>query len=160
MTRKMFAVIGVATVAVLLIIATSRVLAEETGRCYVTVTTPHTGDRAGVDVLVTGKAVVAPGNSLWAFARRRGLLSAWPQAGGAIVPDLAGNYSVLVVLGTPNETGDFEVFIQVVDAVQNAKLETWFRQAELTGRYPGMPVPPFVAGCGVPTTLTLTKTSN
>jgi hypothetical protein len=157
MTRKAFAVFVSVVVGSLLVSSSAR--AADSDTCHVSITSPAPGARAGADVLITGKAAIAPGTSLWAFARRKGLGSVWPQAGGSILPDAQGEFSVLVILGTPGETGDFEVFLEVVDSTQNAKLETWFRQAEQTGRYPGMPVPPFVAGCGAPVKITVTKTA-
>ncbi len=125
--------------------------------CDVTVTTPNTGDRAGADVLVSGKATVPAGNALWAFAHRKGLAVWWPQGGGAVLK--SGEYSVLVTLGVPQDVGaEFEIVVQVVDSAESARLDAWFKRADATGAYPGIMLPAFVTGCGAPPRITVVKT--
>lgn len=126
--------------------------------CDVTVTAPSTGAKAGSDVLVSGRATVPPGSALWAFAHRKGLAIWWPQGGGPAEVD-RGEYSVLVTLGGPQDVGaEFEILVEVVDGAESAKLDAWFKRADATGNYPGMGLPTFVAGCGVPPRITVVKT--
>jgi hypothetical protein len=127
--------------------------------CEVTVTSPKTGAKAGPDVLASGRASVPSGHALWAFAHRKGLAIWWPQGGGAAAIDRSGEYAVLVSLGGPQDVGaDFEILLQVVDRADSAKLDAWFKRATETGNYPGMTLPPFVSGCGVPPRVTVVKT--
>jgi hypothetical protein len=101
---------------------------------------------------------VPAGNALWAFAHRKGLAIWWPQGGGAAAIDQRGEYDVLVSLGGPQDVGaEFDIILQVVDGAESAKLDAWFKRSAETGNYPGMTLPAFVSGCGVPPKVTVIK---
>jgi len=127
--------------------------------CSVTIASPKNAERHGADVLVSGKATLPAGGSLWVFAHRKGVALWWPQGGGAASVKPGGDYSVLATLGGPQDLGaDFEIRAQMVDRADNAKLEAWFKNAEEKGSYPGMRLPAALDGCGIPPEVTVTKT--
>jgi hypothetical protein len=126
--------------------------------CRVAISAPQFDDKEGADVLVSGPATVPPDGFLWVFARRQGLELVWPQGGNHARID-RGEYRVLATLGEPRDKGKrFDLIVQIVDSVENAKLEAWFKTADETGRYPGIRLPPFLSGCGAPATVTVVKT--
>ncbi len=150
-----YLLVGVMAVA----LAVPVVLAATTSepQCVVTITSPKDGDQEGTDVLVSGVAMVPPAGYLHIFARRRGLQIWWPQSGAAAEIQHS-EYHVLALLGEPRDRGrEFELVAEVVDANENAKLETWYRRAEETKSYPGIQLPPFLAGCGTPVKVVVTK---
>ena len=58
---------------------------------------------------------------------------------------------VLATLGEDRDKGQrFDIFVQVVDADENAKIQKWYKRSAETNQYPGMTLPPFLAGCGAP----------
>src|SRR5262249_3788687 len=96
---------------------------------------------------------------LHVFSRRKGLRVVWPQGGGHAVVDRRGEFSVLTTLGEPRDKGqEFEIVAAVLDAAENAKIDAWFKRADETGRYPGIALPSFIAGCGAPAQVTVIKT--
>lgn len=132
----------------------------EKSACHVAIAEPRSGSRVGSSVLVRGTARVPRDATFWTFARRQGLALVWPQGGGPTEIDGSGEFSVLVTLGEPRDVGaEFEILSIVVSQSDSTRLEAWVRQAEATGRYPGIRLPPFAVGCGPPATVRVVKTS-
>ncbi len=127
--------------------------------CWVKIESPKTGDRGGFDLMVTGQAELAPGHSLVVFAGKQGGLF-WPQGGGAAKLNPNHEFKVLTTLGEPRDIGSpFDIVVEVLDPAELGKIEEWFAIGRATGKFPGIPLPRFVEGCGEPQTVTVVKSA-
>jgi hypothetical protein len=139
---------------------TAAAQADSSSPCRVTIDTPRSGEKLGPEVLITGTATIPRGRAfLYGFVHRLGVALWWPTGGGAATIDREhGSFSTLATLGVARDVGaEFEMVVQAVDASEHARLEQWFKQAEATGSYPGIPLPPFAQGCGEPPRVNVTK---
>jgi hypothetical protein len=137
------------------------ILAENPPSCHIAVTSPVAGASVGRAAMVEGTATVPAGERfLWAFARIKGEVEAWPQGGGPLLLDDRGGWAVHVYFGERDDIGsDFEVILQVVEKRDNTLLDAWVQNAKQQRPPSSIKLPPSVEGCSV-ARLTVKKVSH
>ncbi len=123
-------------------------------KCVVEIQSPRAGTSVGAEALVSGEATIPADKYLWVFLHRVGVAVWWPQGNGAAGFD-GNRWSVLATFG--DERGSqFEIEALVLEGLENQNLEKWYKNGEITGKYPGMKLPAFVSGC-TPVRIKVTK---
>lgn len=123
---------------------------KENSQCTIEILSPKEGEHVGGTASVIGRAHIPEGKDLWLFDHVKGLALWWPQgAGPANVED--GKWEVLATFGGDQDIGrNFEIALAVLEPAETKELLQWFKEADKTGKYPGLRFPPVVHGCPVP----------
>jgi hypothetical protein len=98
-------------------------------------------------VTVKGTARKPIGGHVWVLAHLRGFDGWYPQGNGErILQDT--NWICAIYLGTPSETGYYEIAIAVVNDQINQSLNSWVSTARDRG-YPPIPFPGVLKDCSI-----------